>query len=257
MNRRVILIAAIAMVFILLGWYFILWSPAKSEVSKAKERRETAEQQQRQLEQAISRLRSAQRNEPLLRAQLETLRTAIPDLPNLAQFILDTNDAAGRSGIDFISIAPSEPRVAAGGAGSSTPTTRAAGATTTTRASGASTTSTTVRAVAPAEITIALQITGGYFPVLDFLNRLDAMPRLVVVDSISVSADPATARLSVAINARMFTRAIPAGFAGAASTTTTSTTAAGGATTTTAAGGAGATTTTVAGATTTTAGATP
>lgn len=253
MNRRVIIAAAIASVVILLGWYFILWSPAKDDLTKAEDRTESAEQQERQLEQAIARLRSAQRNEPLLRAQLETLRTAIPDVPNLAQFILDTNDAAARSGIDFISIAPSEPRPAAGAP--TTTTTRAAGNTTTTRRSGTATTSTTVRAVSPAEIVIALQIQGGYFPVLDFLNRLDAMPRLVVIDSINVSVDQVTSRLSVALNTRMFTRAVPAGFAGAAATTTT-TAAAGGATTTTAAGGA-TTTTAAGGATTTTAGARP
>lgn len=254
MNRRVIIAAAIASVVILLGWYFILWSPAKEDLTKAEDRTEAAEQQQRQLEQAISRLRSAQRNEPLLRAQLESLRTAIPDVPNLAQFILDTNDAAARSGIDFISIAPSEPRQAAG---TTTPTTARAGTTSTTRRAGATTTTTTPRAAAPAEITIALQIQGGYFPVLDFLNRLDAMPRLVVIDSINVSVDPATTRLSVALNTRMFTRTVPPGFAGAPATTST-TAAAGGATTTTAAGGA--TTTSAAGGattTTTTAGAAP
>jgi Tfp pilus assembly protein PilO len=252
-NRRVIIAAVIASVVVLLGWYFILWSPAKSDLTKAEDRTEAAEQQERSLEQAISRLRSAQRNEPLLRAQLETLRTAIPDVPNLAQFILDTNDAAARSGIDFISIAPSEPRAAAGTP--ATTTTTRAGNTTTTRRDRP-TTSTTVRAVAPAEIAIALQIQGGYFPVLDFLNRLDAMPRLVVIDSINVSVDAATTRLSVALNTRMFTRAVPAGFAGAAATTTTTAAPAGGATTTTAAGGA-TTTTAAGGATTTTAGAAP
>ena len=241
MNRRVILMAAGAFVLILAIWFVALFTPARNKVSDAKERREEAENQAQQLDAAIRRLKDAQRNEPLRRAQLETLRTAIPDTPNLAQFILDANDAAARSGIDFISVAPTEPRAAA-----ITPiatTTTVAGATTTTTAAptGAVTTSTAISAQAPAEITIQMQLQGGYFQVLDFLNRLDRLPRLVVTDSINVSSDTA-GRLTVGITARMFVRAVPAGFAGA-----TPTTAAPGATTTTAA----------AGATTTTAGANP
>ena len=252
------MIAAGIAALVLIGWYLLLWSPTKDDLDAAKSRRQTAESRQEQLNQAIARLRSAQRNEPLRRAQLETLRTAIPDTPNLAQFILDTNDAAARAGIDFVSIAPTEPRATAAAA-TTTTTTTAAGATTTTAAGTATTAA--PAGPAPAEIGITMQVQGGYFQVLDFLNRLDRLPRLVVIDAINISGDQ-SARLTVALNARMFLRSIPAGFAGApATTTTTAAGGAGGTTTTTAAGGAGATTTTAAGGaggagtTTTTAGA--
>lgn len=255
MNRRVLMIAVGAAVLILIGWYFLLWSPAQSEIEEAREREEAAEAQEQQLQAQINRLRDIQRSEPLRRAQLETLRTAIPDTPNLGQFILDVNEAATRSGIRFISIAPSEPRPAAAGPGV-TPTTVA----TTTTAAGGTTATTAVptpTAVAPAEIALAFQIQGGYYPVLDFLNRLDRLPRLVVIDGVNVTADPATGNLTVGLNARMFVRGIPAGFAGGTTTTTT----APAATTTTAAGGAGAggatTTTAAGGVTTTIAGAQP
>lgn len=253
MSRRALGIGALGAVLVLVLWYMLLWSPANGDVQDAKDRREAAEEQADRLRTEIQRLRAAQQNEPAQRARLETLRAGIPDDANLAQFILDTNDAAVRAGIEFISVAPSPPAAAAA------PVAAAAATATTTTVPGG--TATGGAASAPAEIRISLQIQGGYFQVLDFLNRLDQMPRIVVTDNLSVTAD-ATGRLSATLAARMFTRAIPPGFAPAGAATgaagaggTTTTTAAGGATTTTTA--AGATTTTVAGATTTTAGARP
>lgn len=244
MNRRAVLIAAAAAAVVLVGWYLLLFSPTKSDLDKAKKRTEAAKTQSQQLEAEIARLRSAQRSEPARRAQLEQLRTAIPDTPNLAQFILDVNDAAAKSGIDFVSIAPTEPKAA-------TPTSSGGGVTPTpaTTVPAGGTTPTTTATVtgsgrAPAEITVQLQIIGGYFQVLDFLNRLDRLPRLVVTDAINISADN-SGRLTAGVNGRIFVRTIPAGFAGATATTsTTSTTVAGAGASTTAS-----TSTTVAGGT--------
>ena len=244
MSRRAVLFGVIAAVVVLAAWYMLLWNPAQGDLDEAKGRTEAASARNSQLESEIARLREVQRSEPLRRAQLETLRTAIPDTPNLAQFILDANDAAAKSGIDFISIAPQEPRAAAVAvAPATTPTTAAAG--------GAPAGTPTAATAAPAEVAIQLQISGGYFQVLDFLNRMDNLPRLVVTDAVNMTADAATGRLTAGLTARMFVRSIPSGFAGATPTpATTTTTAAGGATTTTAVGGA--TTTTAPGATTTT-----
>lgn len=221
MNRRAMAIGAGAALVLIVLWYFLLWTPRNDDLEKAKERREAAEQQQTQLRSEIARLRAAQRDEPLLRARLETLRTSIPDEPNLAQFILDTNDAAIRSGIDFISIAPALPAA---------PTTAAGPAPVTPGAPAAV-------GGPPADIKLSLQIRGGYFQVLDFLNRLDALPRLVVTDGLNINAEQtASPRLTVAVTGRMFVRAVPASFGGPAVATTTTVPPAGGATTTTVAG---------------------
>ncbi|MGH9283544.1 MAG: type 4a pilus biogenesis protein PilO, partial [Acidimicrobiales bacterium] len=109
MTRRTMFIAGAVAGAVLLLWYFLLWGPQKSELSEARERREAAETKRDELAARVARLKASQKDEPMKRAQLEALRTTIPDDPNLAAFILDTNDAATKSGIDFISIAPSEP----------------------------------------------------------------------------------------------------------------------------------------------------
>jgi Tfp pilus assembly protein PilO len=234
-NRRPIIIGAVAFVLFLLLWYFLGFAPQQKKIHDAQKRRATAEQKQQELQTAINRLKAAQKNEPLQRAQLETLKTAIPDDPALGQFILDVNDRATASGIDFVSIAPALPT--AGAVAAATP--------------GA----TGVAAPAPAQISVSLQITGGYFQVIDFINRLADLPRILVLDTLNVASDNG-GHLTVGIASRMFVRQVPAGFAApgsaaAAATTTTTAAGASGSTTTTVAGAGGATTTT------TTAGAKP
>lgn len=199
MTRRNMLIAGAAAGAVLILWYLLLWSPRKADLAEAQERREAAEATRDELATRVARLRASQKDEPLKRARVEALRTTIPDEPNLAAFILDTNDAAAKAGIDFISVAPSEPAPGVPG-GATIASTQPAAATPATAAGAA-----------PAEIKLQLQVTGGYFQVLDFLNRMNELPRLVVTDGLSVSSDE-KAKLTVSVTARMFVRTVPPGF---------------------------------------------
>jgi type IV pilus assembly protein PilO len=211
LGRRSIVIGVVAAFVVLLLWWFLLWSPQRKKVDDAKARTEAAQQQAAQLRVTLSRLQELKRTEALKRSQIEALRIAVPDQPNLAQFILDANDAANKAGIDFLSVTPSPPATAA--AGGTTP------------------------AGAPAAVNLAMSITGGYFQVLDFVNRLTDLPRIVVIDNLSLAAGDGS-NMTVSITARMFTTS-------AAPVAPTTTAPAAGATTTTVAGApAGATTTT-------------
>jgi type IV pilus assembly protein PilO len=211
LGRRSIVIGVVAAFVVLLLWWFLLWSPQRKKVDDAKARTEAAQQQAAQLRVTLSRLQELKRTEALKRSQIEALRIAVPDQPNLAQFILDANDAANKAGIDFLSVTPSPPATAA--AGGTTP------------------------AGAPAAVNLAMSITGGYFQVLDFVNRLTDLPRIVVIDNLSLAAGDGS-NMTVSITARMFTTS-------AAPVAPPTTAPAAGATTTTVAGApAGATTTT-------------
>jgi Tfp pilus assembly protein PilO len=218
-SRRHLMIGAAAGVGVLLFWFVFLWGPQGSKLSKARDRRDAALQEQQDLQVRIDRLKSLQAAEPQKRAQLESLRVAIPDEPNLAQFILDANTAANVSGIDFLSISPSPPATSGGPGG----------------AAGAAANPATPSA-APAMINLSLSVSGGYFQIVDFVNRLDALSRLVVIDSLSLTtggqSTPGSTGLNVAITARMFVRtATPVAGStatatpGSSSTSTTTTTA--------------------------------
>lgn len=195
-NRRALIIGVAAALVVLLLWWVLLWNPQRDKISEARDRRTAAEQQVAQLRVTLSRLQELSRTEALKRSQIEALRVAIPDQPNLGLFILDLNEAADRAGIDFLSVTPSPPT---GGNGQAT----------------------------PSSMNLAISITGGYFQVLDFVNRLTDLPRIVVIDNLAVTAGEGT-DLTVAITGRTFTTAVP----GAVAPTTT----APGATTTTVAG---------------------
>jgi Tfp pilus assembly protein PilO len=201
-NRRLILISFGAALALLGLWFVFLWGPQGDKLSAAHDRTDKAEAENTTLELRLARLKAAQKDAPELMAKGEQLRRAIPETPELAQFILDANDAASAAGVDFLSISPSPPAPAVGRA--------------------------------PSDINLSIAVTGSYFEVLDYLDRLNALPRLVVVDTLGLSpgggeSTGATDQMSVTLAARMFTTASAAPAAGA---TTTTTVPAGGSTTT-------------------------
>ena len=174
MNRRALLFGALGSVVLILLWYFLLWSPRQSAIEEASQRADAAESQEASLQAEIQRLQAAQRDEPLKQARRAELQAAAPDDPALGQFILDVNAAANASGIDFMTISPTPPAPAVGGGLS--------------------------------VINLSFSVAGGYFQVLDFMNRLTDLPRLVVIDSVNLTPGEAT-RLSASLGARMFTTA--------------------------------------------------
>jgi Tfp pilus assembly protein PilO len=226
-NRRLLIPLGIGLV-ILIAWFLLLYSPQSKALADARKRTNQATQQGATLRDQLTRLQQSRRDQPLKQSQLETLRVAVPDEPNLAQFILDANDAASKAGIDFLSITPTPPAAAQG---ATTPATAAGGA----AAGGAAATAAPIR--------IAMTATGGYFQVLDFVNRLNRLPRIVVVDTLQMGGQGAGAQLQVSMQERIFTTSArpvagAAGGGGAATTgSSTTTTAPGGTTTTTRPGG--------------------
>ena len=178
MTRRSALIAVGACLALLLAWYFLLWSPKGRDLAAASERIETAENLGDELEVRLARLQSSKERAPQLAATYDRLRTAVPDSPGLAQFILDANDAATKAGVDFLSITPSPP------APSTTP--------------GVAT-----------EIKLALTVEGGYFQTLTYLDHLLELPRIVVLDNVQVTPKGEGGDLVISLLGRMFSQ-VPA-----------------------------------------------
>ncbi len=211
MNRRIMIITGVVLVAIIGIWYVFGFSAQSKDISAARGREETARETNDQLVLRISQLKVARKGVPKLTATLERLRRAVPEDANLAEFILQANDIAEESGVDWLNIAPSQPAV------SETPD-------------------------LPAKIALNITIDGGYFQVLDYLNRLAELPRIVVVDSLSLTPGEAEAsgapRMSAVLSARMFSTKAGAADAEAANTVGAATTA------TTVAGATGSTVTT-------------
>ena len=180
MNRRAALIAAGAALALLGLWFVFLWGPQGGRLRDARQRVDTAEAQNSELELRVQRLEAAQEGAPARMAELAQLRRAVPPDPQLAQFILDANQAASEAGVDFLSISPGVPAAGVNGL--------------------------------PPVITLAINVTGPYFSVLDYLERLDELPRIVVIDSLNLTPNSgvgALQELTVAVTGRMFATSAP------------------------------------------------
>jgi Tfp pilus assembly protein PilO len=188
-SRRVILIAVAAAVVVSGIWYMTLWSPQQNALGAAHQRTTAAEQQASDLGLKVHGLEVARKDMPAKQAQLDILRAAIPDQPQLDQMIATVNNAAIASGVDLTALAPAQPPVT-GGPGANPP--RVVGG--------------------PTELNLSMSISGTYFQLTDFVNRLNAAPRLVVVDTLSLAgtADK-SAKMSSALSAKMFVQPSAAG----------------------------------------------
>ena len=220
MRSRVVALATVAVFGVVALWWVFVYSPSGKRLSDKRDEVAAADQQRSALDATLKRLAQIDADGPATDAKLLKLSEALPDTADLAGFINGAHEIAVEAGIDWVSVAPSEPTETPG---------------------------------APPTIRLGIQIQGGFFQVLDYLNRLEDLGRLVMVDSVNITTgggDGTTQTtggvtssgapdLSVTLTARMFTMSASSG--------TTATTAPAGATPT-----AGAPTTTVPAASTTT-----
>ncbi len=200
MKARIVAVGVLLVVVVVIAWNAILFGPAGDKLDTAKARNATAQQAKTQLEAQLKSLRDIANHGPEFQAKIEKYNNAIPVKADLEGFIRTADDLKLKAGVDWVSIQPAAP---AGGNG-------------------------------PSEIRMQIVISGGFYQVLDYLNRLEGIPRIVVIDGINVTtgSDSASSNnasagnastpttqhnsngapnLSVSLTARMFTQAVPTG----------------------------------------------
>lgn len=196
MTRRIAMFAGAAIIVVLGAWFMLLWSPKGSELDDARAQNVAAEQKVTELQVKLDRLKDGARREPELLAARDRLVSAVPQRPDLAEFILDVNDAATKAGVDFVAITPTPPG----------PPTIPGG---------------------PPSIGVRLEVSGDYFATLDFLDRVADLRRIVVLDEVQLHPSGDDGKLSANLGGSIFTvqpPAVPVGTATAATTTESSTT---------------------------------
>jgi len=176
-RNRVVLIAVVAGLGAL-AWYMALFSPARSERAQLRGKTTAAEGNEQELQSTRLRLRALEAGRGAQQAQLKRLQGLIPAQPDVAGFILGANDAAVRSRVDWVSVAPAAPVAGAAGV--------------------------------PSAIGVSIAVNGEFFALVDYLRRLEGLGRLVVVDSLQLSPGARAngpLRLSATLSARIFTTA--------------------------------------------------
>jgi len=199
---RIVALGAIALA-VIVGIYFFLLAPKSKQLKEQRAQLKEAEAQETSLTATLRRLQSLAQQRPARQAELLRLAAAVPATPDLAGFIISADKIAVDSGVNWVSVSPAVPAPGAAGA--------------------------------PSTITMTMQIQGGFFQVLDYLNRLEHLERIVVVDSVNLTAQDdgsASPPITVNITARMFTTPAPRGGAATPGGATTGTTVPGSPTTT-------------------------
>ena len=189
-NKAVVALAVLGAAVLLYGWNSLFLS-SKSQARSAVQKELTAARRSEQdLRQNLAQLRTLAADTRSREAELARLGRLVPADADVAGAILALNDTATAAQVAWSSFSPTPQAPNAGGG--------------------------------PATVGISMKVGGTFHQVFDYLQRLETLDRLVVVDSISLTAGSGVATGSPSIEAdlkaRMFARgATPAapGSAGA------------------------------------------
>lgn len=231
MNRKDLLAAGGVGLVLTFGWYQFVWQSQGQSAAKAATEAKAAKESVSKLTTQIAGLERT-RTELEGKAELvNRIDQAIPAEPELSALVKQLQATAKTRNVELTSI--STGKLVAG-----------LTAVSTAPAPGAASSAAPAPATAPSEMTLTLALHGPYPAIVDFVNDLSGIPRLVVVDSLALSRNEVDAAVggtvtnadvSATISAKVFSTAVPAGTPGAEPTQTT--VAPSGATTTAAKGG--------------------
>jgi hypothetical protein len=174
MNRRQeLVVVATTALLVLTAVSLLVLRPTRQAVAEAHADRDAAAAESQTLRDQVRALEALKADEAKLRAQAQLARSEFPPTPSLPALVDALQDAASKAGVDLGSVAPSTPKTST---------------------------------IQPelAQIDTNVNVSGGYFEILDFLTRLENLvkgddgqgrvsARSVLVQSVDVSRDSGAA----------------------------------------------------------------
>lgn len=154
MSKRAPIFAGVGVVVVLLLIVFLLVMPKRGDVSTAEEALATAQGQQTQLEADLDQLIALKQQAQETRRKLQKFATQIPPTADEPGLIRLMKLAADKSGVDLTVNSFSTPRNGD-----------------------------------PTSISVNLNVTGTFFQIYDYLYRLETLPRVFLVQNISISGE--------------------------------------------------------------------
>lgn len=182
MTRKVGLVAAVAVVVVLAAWYMALWKPVNRQLATAHSQLAAAQNSRMQTEILHSSLVAKAAKLPAEQREGAALTAAAPTDIDVAGVIDQIDSIAAATGVTWQSESQTQAAPITG---------------TTSSKSSAS------PASSLSSSTLTLSVSGSYVQVLGFLQRLQAIPRLVQVSALSLGGGgspsaPATASSATA-----------------------------------------------------------
>ncbi len=151
--------ALVGLLVLALGYNFLI-KPSNAQAKKVKADTAAERTKLQPLQAQLAQANIDASHASTFKARLGSLKHAVPDTPALANFIRDANSLAAASHVSWLSVTHGTP---------------------------------SADSAAVASIALGIQIKGTYEQVLDYLSRLSSLPRLVVVDNVTIAPGAATA----------------------------------------------------------------
>jgi Tfp pilus assembly protein PilO len=104
-GKGVYVITAVAAVVILLAWYFLLFSPTRSEIATKTDEVQAAEANLNASQQQVARLESYKKTAPQSRSEIVQLGKMLPQSEGIPSLIVELTKTASSAGVDLTSIA--------------------------------------------------------------------------------------------------------------------------------------------------------
>jgi type IV pilus assembly protein PilO len=163
------------------GW-FLLISPKRTEATSIRDETVAKQSANGALRTQLAMLKALAKDEPRQRARLAAVAAKIPDNPALPALIRALSGAAKDASVELVSMAPAAPAAYTGATASG------AHAPTVPAATGSTSTAGAAAAAVPAMQVINLTITvsGGYFQVERFFDRVESLSRALKVTGFSL-----------------------------------------------------------------------
>ncbi|MGI8426939.1 MAG: type 4a pilus biogenesis protein PilO [Actinomycetota bacterium] len=178
--KRHRLIFGAAVVITLLGSFFGIFRSQKAQIDETRVQAEAAEALVVALNAELAHLRVLEKGATELREQARVMAEALPNQTDLAKYILQVQDVATKSGLDWISTNPTPPVPSIGS-------------------------STGLQ-----EVLIAMGAEGDYFAVQRFISSLETLDRAVKIASVGITSktDPSkpggAPKLTADLDLKMF-----------------------------------------------------
>jgi Tfp pilus assembly protein PilO len=187
-----IAVIGLAIILVLFLWYRFVYSSMDSQASKATQAAQDAKTQADSLQHQLNELTGTSQKK---KASNDELQKAIPPTPDVGAFLRQVQQVRDSVGIPdaFQTIVPTAPTAQSGGG----------------------------------TVGMGITVKGSYSQMMDYVNRLNKLSRLVVIDNVQITASTAGGtssggptgevfagqgappELSMQISARLFTSAAP------------------------------------------------
>lgn len=153
-DRNTLILGILIILLLVVGYYFLVFGPLRSEFTQKSEELESKEQQLQQLQQQVAELERVARNAPEIERQLLELSKRIPSQTEIPTLVVQVEEVARAAGVTQLSIEPGAPEPPPEGGDFST-------------------------------VPITMSFEGTYGQLQDFLGRLLNLVRLVTVNEVN------------------------------------------------------------------------